>query len=444
MTPCSILAAGLLLSAFGTAHLKTIAADEGKSAFSLVWNRRFRFDAERPLPEGMTFLPAAHYSAQVVALPGEMRFVRGDETLFSFAAPTNAAPPYEMHVMLTGAHTPAVFVTKDGVTTLAALTKWPEELDPRSAALTNSVRCVVSENLRGPKVSLSAGIGQADTRFVTEGRCNRPYRKDGRLFFTFSARAYGAYLGVMSFDPDRLDFRLEGVILFDYGDGLLRNDVAADLFYDDVADEWRAYVSNFSTTGDVLNRRAKGGLNCAWSKACPLFGVSVMRAKSLGFGGMNEDPDGYWDEGAKKWRLLVSEFVRGGGIRASLWESDRWDGDFVRLAGPVAEDSTGTTLASVGGEVVALSGGSGRQFHVYDYPTLRRKGFLEMRDPPWEVSSSGNGRSWPAYAELPDGRGILLTFDRVNFPGMPKPNWTYGGLYLYGMSDDRVNDLELK
>jgi hypothetical protein len=21
--------------------------------------------------------------------------------------------------------------------------------------------------------------------------------------------------------------------------------------------------------------------------------------------------------------------------------------------------------------------------------------------------------------------------DRVNFPGMPKPNWTYGALYLY-------------
>lgn len=420
----------MLVVLIATVTFGEIGETDCGQAFTPLWNRRFRFDAERPLPEGMTFLPAAHCSVRVEALPGEMSFVRGNETLFSFVAPTNVVPPYEMHVMLTGAHTPAVFVTKDGVTTLAALPKWPEGFDPRSATLTNSVRCVVSEGLRNPRISLSAGIGQADTRFVTEGRCNRPYRRDGRLFFTFSARAYGAYLGVMSFDPGKLDFRLEGVILFDYGDGLLRNDLAADIFFDDVAGEWRAYVSNFSTTGDALNRRAKGGLNCAWSKSCPLFGVSVMRAKSLGFDGMNEDPDGYWDEGAKKWRLLVSEFVRGG-IRASLWESDRWDGAFVRLAGPVAEDSTGTTLASVGGELVALSGSSDLRFYVYDYPTLRRKGCLEMRKPPWEVSSSRNGRSWPAYAELPDGRAVLLTFDRVNFPGMPMPNWTYGGLHLY-------------
>ena len=421
---------GLALVGFGTETVPPVRASAGPS-FSLRWNRRFRFDAERPLPQGMTFLPAAHCSSHVEALPGEMRFVRGDETLVSFAAPTNVMPPYEMHVMLTGAHTPAVFVTKDGATTLAGLPKWPEGFDSRVATLTNAVTCVVSGNLSEPKMSLSAGIGQADTRFVTTGRCNRPYRRDGRLFFTFSARGYGAYLAVMSFHPDRLDFRLEGVILFDYGDGLLRNDVAADLFYDDAADEWRAYVSNFSTAGDGLDRRAKGGLNCAWSKDCPLFGVSVMKAKSLDFDGMNEDPDGYWDERAKKWRLLVSEFVCGIGIRASLWESDRWDGPFVRLSGPVAEDSTGTTLVPAGDGLVALAGSSDRRFHLYDYPTLRLKSCLEVANPPWEASSSGNGRSWPAYAELSDGRTLLLTFDRVNFPGMPKPNWTYGGLFLY-------------
>jgi hypothetical protein len=47
----------------------------------------------------------------------------------------------------------------------------------------------------------------------------------------------------------------------------------------------------------------------------------------------------------------------------------------------------------------------------------------------------GNGRIFTAFAEMPDGspyRYILLTMDRQNFPGMPKPNWTYGAMYLYG------------
>ena len=40
-----------------------------------------------------------------------------------------------------------------------------------------------------------------------------------------------------------------------------------------------------------------------------------------------------------------------------------------------------------------------------------------------------------AFAEMPSGypyRYIMLTMDRQNFPGMPNPNWTYGGMYFYG------------
>ena len=46
-----------------------------------------------------------------------------------------------------------------------------------------------------------------------------------------------------------------------------------------------------------------------------------------------------------------------------------------------------------------------------------------------------NCRVWSCVAKLPDGfpfRYLMLSMDRANFPGMPKPNWTYGGLVLYG------------
>ena len=53
---------------------------------------------------------------------------------------------------------------------------------------------------------------------------------------------------------------------------------------------------------------------------------------------------------------------------------------------------------------------------------------------PWGVLRTGNSRVWPCFAELPDGypqRYLLITMDRINVPGMPKPNWTYGGLHVY-------------
>lgn len=410
--------------------LCALVATASVRQFDLCWSRRFVFEAEREMPAGYSFLPAVHYSVMVEKCPAEMRFERSGETVARFAAPTNVMPPYVMHLMVNGAHKPSVFVTREGRTSLASIVEWPEGFEPRHAVLTNTFRLAVSDGMRDLKVSLSAGVGQADTRFVTRGRTNRPYVEDGRMYFTFSARAYGAYLGVMSFDPNQRDFRLEGVILFDYGDGLLRNDLAADLFYDEEAKEWRAYVSNFSTSADSLDGRAKGGVNVAWSKECPLRGVSVMRAKSLGLEGMNEDPDGYWDAKAGRWRLLVSEFTTKG-IRASLLESENWDGPFRRIAGPVAEDSTGTTMAVIDGRFRAIAGSADRAFHVYDYPTLEKVGKLEISNPTWEISASDNGRSWPAYAELANGRRLLLTFDRVNFTGMPVPNWTYGGLYVY-------------
>lgn len=399
-------------------------------SFTRVWERRFTFDNEYPLPAG-TYLPAAHYSAEVKSLPASMRFTDGDRTVLEYAAPTEVAPPFTMHLYLTGRSSPAVYVTKDGRTTLSAVVPFAQDFEPRSVTLTRSLRYGVTGGAADPKVSLTAGIGQADTRFVTTGRWNRPYVENGRYFFTFSSRGYGATLGVMSFDPAKLDFRMEGTILFDYGDGLLRNDLAGDLFYDDVADEWRAYVSNFSTGSDALNRRAEGGINCAWSKERPFGGVRIMRAKSLGLPGMNEDPDGFYDEASGRWRLLISEFTDAG-IRASMWESDRWDGGFTRIAGPVKHDSTGTTIAEIVGTTRCLFGSRDNCFHVFSFPGLEPVGKMPVENGPWKTSTGRwPGRVWPAYLRTPDGTEYLLTFDRDNFPGMPNPNWTYGKLMLF-------------
>lgn len=75
-----------------------------------------------------------------------------------------------------------------------------------------------------------------------------------------------------------------------------------------------------------------------------------------------------------------------------------------------------------------------RRLPIYSYPTLESCGELELDVKPFGRTCP-NGRVFMAFAELPAGspyRYFMMTMDRQNFPGMPKPNWTYGGIYFYG------------
>ena len=405
--------------------------------FLRVWHGRSVLDDTLPFPDGLTFVPAADYAADIVALPAELCIEDASGAKFaSFAAPTNIAPPFKMHLCISGRQSPAVFAVKDGKTSLCCVGKWPEGFDPRRKEYMKTLAVRPQGGAENVSASLSSGVGQADVRFVTRGREGSPYIKDGRLFFTFSERFYGSACGVGSIDARHPEsgWRFEGTILFDYGDGLLRNDLAPHIFYDDESREWRGWACNFSTADDKLSGRAKGGVNTVWSDKCPLFGLAVMRAKNAGLPSMNEDPCGLYDAKAGKWRLFVSRFTKSG-IHAQILESDSWDGGYAYVGEPVSEDSTGTTIAGFGSERFCLSGSRDRAYYVYSYPALAKLGKLQMFPEPWGGAKGGmHGRGWPAFVELPDEfeyRHILLTMDRENFPGMPKPNWTYGGIHVY-------------
>ncbi len=95
----------------------------------------------------------------------------------------------------------------------------------------------------------------------------------------------------------------------------------------------------------------------------------------------------------------------------------------------------GEAAARIGGVRCCFAGSADRACYVYSFPDLRHLGALSFDFPPWGEKTCRNGRVWPCLAELPEGfpfRHILLTMDRANFPGMSSPNWTYGGLVLYG------------
>jgi hypothetical protein len=357
--------------------------------------------------------------------------------------------PFKLRVQLYG-RTLGVFTEKNGVTTYhghlddksSGGYHFGDALDFRNKETNRHCSFNVISNLRGKTVIngansyLSAGIGQADIRVVSYEDLT-PYMEEGRLWFTFSMRGIGIShpsQGIMSLDPSVFDVRFEGMIVFDFGDGLLRNSVGAHLFYDRKAKEWRAYSCDF---GGSKNRegRSESHLFFAGSRKDPRKGYSVMKAELITnnkLPGHHEDPCIFYDANVGKWRLLTSSFIHNQ-IEARMFESDVWDGVFTEIAPAVLRNSTGTVIQKIGNTYYCLMGGAGENLRIHSYPDLEFLGFLNLDlQPHWPKPAA---RIWAQIVPLPEGyphRYVLLTMDRPNFPDIKGPTWSYGAMYFYG------------
>jgi hypothetical protein len=277
--------------------------------------------------------------------------------------------------------------------------------------------------------SLSSGIGLADIRAITYENGD-PLLDKGRLWYTMTVRGRGLphpMQGVFSMSPSVFDIKMEGVIVFDRQDGLLRNEVASHIFYDRKDGMWRGLTTGFSA---YANKQEKKQLLTIESKQDPRFGFSIMRAKPFGMVGDYEDPHILFDAKAKKWRMLTC--TNENGYKAIMLESDAWNKGYTKIAGPVAFNSTGTSIQKIGNQFYCFSGSKDRKIYIYTYPDLKEAGTLKMDLPPWDETSGS--RVWPNVVQLPEGypfRYVALMMDRFNYPGLQSPNWTYGALYLY-------------
>ncbi|SOE20892.1 hypothetical protein SAMN06298216_1369 [Spirosomataceae bacterium TFI 002] len=281
---------------------------------------------------------------------------------------------------------------------------------------------------------LSTGMGQADIRAITYEN-GEPMLDKGRLWYTMSIRGRALphhIQGVFSMNPSVFDVKLEGVILFDRNDGLLRNEVASHIFYDRKDEVWRGITTGFSAY--AFPEKEKKQLLAIESKSDPRFGFSIMKAEPFGMVGDIEDPHLLYDSAAKKWRMLTCENVNG--YKAIVLESDFWNKEFHKIAGPVAYNSTGTSIQKIGDKLFCFSGSADRKILIYTYPDLKDAGSLKMDLPPWD-NTSGT-RVWPNIVQLPEGypfKYVALMMDRFNYPTLKGPNWTYGALYLYHGAD---------
>lgn len=344
---------------------------------------------------------------------------------------------FRVQMLAVGAN---LFLETDGQSHLIAYPDFSAHFELRKKSLMQRFEfCLHSKLSAGSAVviremtaALSPGCGQADIRAITRTD-GEPLIDEGRLWFTMTVRGRALphpMQGVFSMNPSVFDIKFEGIIVFDTGDGMLRNELASHLFYDESSKEWRGWTVGFSSYGNDAQGAQKAVLAVS-SKRDPRKGFSIMRAKPIGLpSGMHEDPHGIYDADAGKWRMLLAE--HDGKFRASVWESDAWDHGYKRLSGPVEMDSTGTSIQKIGSKRYAMFGSADRKVYIRAYPGLEPAGELNLHLPPWHDQSGT--RIWPNVIPLPEGypaRYIALMMDRLNFPGMPKQNWTYGAMYLY-------------
>ena len=332
-----------------------------------------------------------------------------------------------------------LFLESAGRSEMIGFSDFAEHLDLRDRSRFQAMDFAVRTDLKaqsritvtGISSCFSPGSGQADIRAITDEE-GQPLLDDGRLWFTMTLRGRALphpLQGVFSLNPSVFDLRFEGVIVFDLNDGLLRNDVASHLFRDTQSGQWRGWTTGFSAI-DGAGRAEQKTILAVSSTKDPRRGFSIMQARPVGISGAHEDPHAIFDRKVGKWRMLLCE--HGTKYRAGIWESDHWDRGYSRLAGPVEMDSTGTMIQKIGGQRYALFGSADRKIYIRSYPDLEPAGELKVELPPWD--DQHGTRIWPNVIPLPAGYPapyIALMMDRVNFPGMPKPNWTYGALYLY-------------
>ena len=329
-----------------------------------------------------------------------------------------------------------VYLETEGLPQVIGQTDFSQYLDLREKERIHSFQSRLYFNLEkanvqinGADMALTTGVGQADIRAITYENGDA-FFDNGRLWYTMSIRGRALphhIQGVFSMNPTTFDLKLEGIILFDRNDGLLRNEIASHIFYDRINKIWRGITTGFSA---YANPEEKKQLLAVESKVDPRFGFSVMSATPFGVVGDIEDPHILFDERDKKWRILTCE--NSDGYKAIILESKHWNKEYKKVAGPVSHNSTGTSIQKINGKFYCFSGSSEPNIFIYSYPDLKEVGVLNMDLPPW--SKTSGSRVWPNVVQLPDGypfRFVALMMDRFNYPDMKGPNWTYGGLYLY-------------
>ena len=295
-----------------------------------------------------------------------------------------------------------------------------------------SVACETQKNGRAvtknAQAYLCGGLSHADMKPMRY-EDGTPIIEGGRVFLTMSSRLEAqTYQSIISWNPTLCDFRLEGAMLFDVGDGMCCSDVASSVVYDRNCGKWYIWMCSFSH-GHIL---ARGEL-----LGDPRYGVQIVDVKLLdkptgddltqfaGFKG-DEDPDLCFIDG--KWHLTVCRLEPADGYHYYHFVSDSPFDGFKFVDRTLTGEKTGGMFTKIDGEYYFVCGSDFKtraRYDIYKYNDFSKydKLICDYDD--------GGFRGWGTVFSVPVGsriRHFHITFDRHNASGY---NWSYGNLYVY-------------
>lgn len=294
--------------------------------------------------------------------------------------------------------------------------------------LTVRLRAGGSAVLRWIHSYLCGGLSHADIKPM-KYEDGTPILEGGRFFLTVSSRLeVGCYQSVLSWNPTLCDFRMEGAIFYDVGDGRCCNDVAASVVYDRRAGEWYIWYCSFSH-GHVL---ARGKL-----MGDPRFGIQIVDADLLplwdgtdrtAFAGVpgDEDPDLAFIDG--QWHLTVCRNEPEDGYHYYHFVSGSPLDGFTYVDRTLTGGKTGGMMIPFEGQYYFACGTdfkSRAKYDVYPYNDFSQRERLTCN------YDDGGFRGWGTVIGVPIGsrrKYYWITFDRHN---SSRHNWSYGNIYVY-------------
>lgn len=304
---------------------------------------------------------------------------------------------------------------------------------------------------------LDSGVCQADMRSIryTDGT---PMIKDGRIFFTMSARLFkGGYQAVISWNPSGCDFRLEGAMFFDSGDGVWCADVASSVLYDKKEDRYLIWMCSFShdhilahgvSDADICHGiniidvelmptekfLPPQGIDGTNPGGVPQRGKAVLSDDRLFMGKTaDEDPDFYYDEARGCWYMTICRSSsETGKYEYFRFKSDSPFEGYQFIDKTSNEQETGGSTVRIGDKYYFFCGAFFNKravYNMYEFGEDEKFHFLGNLKTDYD---DGGFRGWGTVLPVKNGSRTTykwMTFDR--FLGSSVHNWSYGNIYVF-------------
>ena len=343
------------------------------------------------------------------------------ETLLEENLPT----PNTLRVHLTGKFINILLVRNEEWTVLGSYDV-AEYFELRDKSVLEKFSVLIGARLhRGEHITISkakhyltCGTAQADPR-VLHYEDGTPIIEGNQIWVAMTTRGYGTqlYQGVYSYDLETKEWIISGTLVFNKGDGLIRQWAASDVLFDRKSKTWKIFT---------VSHRDDHMLYAGSTQKDPRFGLTEISCAKMKYAsvGNEEDPSVIWDEDAGKWRMVMCKSK--GGYQTLLMEADEWNGEWKQIEIYEPTSSTGVLIQKVGGKryVFIGRGPSPCPLEVLSYPGLKKLGELDLSEHPVGKNI------WPAVIPIDKEKGTvyyLLTFDRDAWTG-PR---TYGNIHWY-------------